>query len=199
MPSKLKDEYVSNKSLEEPSTKEQKQKSDHDEFIDGMKNLGQGTLQVGRGLWQVSTVAASLVTYFALSDISKQRQKNEDEIIDLNKEVLQFLSDHCAKQFDVPKETAEKHLKNVLDGNDTLKNTPLENLFRVELAITKGGKNGEFSLYYQLILLLVKDGQVVRQTITLPISGCWDFAPDDLRKMFIEQDKNELLFLIYTV
>ncbi|MDR3108431.1 MAG: hypothetical protein LBU65_01915 [Planctomycetaceae bacterium] len=199
MPSNLKDEYVSSKPATESAQEEKsKQSGKSAELTDGMKNLGKGALQAGKGMLQVSSVVASL-TYAALCDLHKQMRKDTAETIDLEKEVLHFLTDHCAEQFSLPKESVEKYLKEIVQGNGTLKDTPLDNILRIELVITKASKENETTLTYKVVLLLAKDGQPVRQTITLPLNGQWDYAPDELRKKFIEQDKDEFRFLIYSV
>ena len=102
----------------------------------------------------------------------------------------------CVKEFNVSREIASPLIRKVIYDSETLKNTPIEALLRIELVIEKISSD---KVQYVLILLINKDGNAVRQTFQLPMSEKWEDTAQDIREEFTMKREKQIIRQLYSI
>ncbi len=107
---------------------------------------------------------------------------------------LQVIVAAYVETFDEKPETVAPPIREALISGKSLRYTAAEKLLHVELHIARESVN---AIRYSLILLINKDGSVIKQEILLPFPEEWSEAPDSLRAMFIRENKKLIIRELY--
>lgn len=102
----------------------------------------------------------------------------------------------CVKELRVPRNVAAPLVRKVIYDGGTLKDTPIQALLKAELTIEKTASN---KVHYELVLLMNKQGNAVRQKYELPMSEDWEDAAKEIRDMFLMKRENQIIRQLYSV
>jgi Zn-dependent protease with chaperone function len=102
----------------------------------------------------------------------------------------------CVKELDVSREVASPLIRKVIYEGGTLKDTPVQALLGVELVVEKTGTE---TVRYELVLLLNKQGNAVRQKYELPMSEDWEDVAKDIRDEFLKKREKQIIRQLYSV
>jgi hypothetical protein len=102
----------------------------------------------------------------------------------------------CVKELNVSRDVAAPLIRRVIYDGGTLKDTPIQALLTVELVVEKTGSD---TVRYDLILLLNKQGNAVRQKYELPMSEDWEDAAKEIRDEFIMKREKQIVRQLYSV
>lgn len=103
---------------------------------------------------------------------------------------------YATKEFAVPHAEAKRLIRRAIFGNETLRHTALERILRIELAITREGSD---KVRHTICSLVNKGGHPVAQRLALPMPDSWDDTPAEIRKVFITQNKDAIVNVLYSV
>ena len=110
--------------------------------------------------------------------------------------LTQSLTAVCVKELNVPSETAAPLIRRVIYSGGTLKGTPIEALLKIEWSIKKVSSS---KVQYDLIVLINKNGNAVKQTFLLPMSEDWDDVPKEIRSEFAMKRENQIVRELYSI
>jgi hypothetical protein len=102
----------------------------------------------------------------------------------------------CVKELNVSRDVAAPLIRQVIYEGGTLKDTPIQALLAVELVVEKTGSD---SVRYDLVLLINKQGNAVRQKYELPMSEDWDDVAKEIREEFIKSREKQIIRQLYSV
>ena len=110
--------------------------------------------------------------------------------------VIQNVINCAANEFKMDRSKVAPLIRRAILGGETLKDTALERILRIELAINKEGSD---KVRYSVCFLLNKGGQPVAQRFKIMMPGNWDDTPSELRKAFIKQNTDTIVNVLYSV
>jgi Zn-dependent protease with chaperone function len=102
----------------------------------------------------------------------------------------------CVKELNVARDVAAPLIRKVIYEGGTLKDTPVQTLLAVELLVEKTGSD---TVRYDLVLLINKQGNAVRQKYELPMSEDWDDVAKDIRDEFTKKREKQIIRQLYSV
>lgn len=126
------------------------------------------------------------------NEISRDYSRNELMLL-----AVAAVASYFEQKLSMPRKTSMPLLRRAFINKASLKGTVLEAVARAELGITKG-KNSTLT-YFVEVLVLTGGKQAKRLTIPIDYSDDWDFAPEAIRKRFIEGRDDEIRVLLYSV
>jgi hypothetical protein len=102
----------------------------------------------------------------------------------------------CVKELNVSREVASPLIRKVIYEGGSLKDTPVQALLAIELVIEKTGSD---TVRYELVLLINKQGNAVRQKYEMPMSEDWEDVAKDIRDEFIKKREKQIIRQLYSV
>lgn len=110
----------------------------------------------------------------------------------LNRSVTEI----SVKIFDLPRDVVTPLIRKAIYANQSLKNTPLQRILRIELHIEHPSSD---TVEYSLIFLINENGKAVRHTFQLPMEEEWSEVPNEIRNELVRHPQKTLIRLIYSV
>ena len=110
--------------------------------------------------------------------------------------ILRFTGRFAAGEFGLPHGEAAQLVRRAIYSGETLKNTALERIMRIELAITRGDSE---KMKYEVRLLVNRDGRPVIRHLEIPMSESWDDVPKPIRREFISRNEKTIVNKLYSV
>jgi hypothetical protein len=102
----------------------------------------------------------------------------------------------CVKELNISKDVAAPLVRQVIYEGGTLKDTPVQALLKVELVVEKIDSD---TVRYELVMLINKQGNAVRQKYELPMSDAWEDVAKDIREEFLLKRKNQIIRQMYSI
>ena len=102
----------------------------------------------------------------------------------------------CVKELNVSRDVASPLVRQAIYEGGTLKDTPVQALMKVELVVEKTGSD---TVRHELVLLLNKQGNAVRQKYELPMSEDWEDVAKDIRDEFLMKREKQIIRQLYSV
>jgi len=117
-------------------------------------------------------------------------------LVELLLMVSQSIIAVCVKELNVSRDVAAPLIRQVIYDGGTLKDTPVQTLLKVELVVEKIDSD---KVRYELVLLINKQGNAVRQKYQLPMSEDWEDVAKDIREEFLMKRENQIIRQMYSI